>query len=71
MLETVRAESVQCIFCTHLSDNKGETGEANTFTCAAYPSGIPEDILLGIRIHDKVFDDQQGSIVYEETEDIP
>lgn len=71
MLETVRAESTQCIFCQHLSDNKEDTGDANTFTCAAYPSGIPEDILLGLRLHETVFDDQQGELVYLEIEDIP
>ena len=66
MRESVRAESIQCFFCKHLID---EPGYANTFICSAYPNGIPEDIIKGIRVHDKVFDDQRSNFVFEKTED--
>lgn len=67
MRDSVRAESIQCFFCKHLTD---EGAGSNTFYCRAYPSGIPEDIIKGVRKHDKVFDDQRGEIVFEKIEDI-
>ena len=35
-----------CAFCVHFNENDSEN-----ITCAAYPEGIPEDIVLGTNDH--------------------
>lgn len=62
MREEVKAESVECFFCNYLFDSdKGVAGHA----CAAYPFGIPDDILIGIRVHQEVQEDQFGKYVFD------
>ena len=34
------------------------------WACAAYPNGVPEDILNGI-LHDKIRKDQIGTLVFK------
>ncbi len=37
-----------------------------TFTCKAFPKGIPSEILVGKVKHDKKRDDQKNDVVFEE-----
>lgn len=42
---------------------------SETYACVAYPSGIPDEIILGDDLHLEVRDDQDNNIVYEEIEE--
>ncbi len=46
-----------CRFCRHLHNFIGEA------TCAAFPEGIPEEILSGKAIHKKPFSGQKNNVV--------
>lgn len=59
MREEVIAETLYCVQCAHLEEDE------IMFMCDAYPSGIPEDILLGHRTHTEVLPDQQGKVVFK------
>jgi hypothetical protein len=49
----------KCVFCKHFINDK-------KFTCPAYPDGIPHDVLINDREHDKVLNDQKGTLTFEE-----
>jgi hypothetical protein len=49
----------QCLDCKHLNTDP-ETGRSD-FTCAAYPAGIPQDILLNERWHDRPQEGDHGT----------
>jgi len=46
-----------CLECKNLHENYS--------SCPAYPEGIPEDLLSGKRMHNKIQDDQTGETVFE------
>jgi len=48
--------SPDCVICKHFRQG---------FKCAAYPEGIPDDILLLKRRHTKKLKDQKGSWIFE------
>jgi len=56
--EGVLAETSLCQTCLHCQESE--------FICDAYPSGIPDDILINAIMHDKVLPDQEGTTTYEE-----
>ena len=43
--------------CDHLHENYS--------TCPAYPDGIPEDLLSGLRMHTNIQDDQTGEVIFQ------
>ncbi len=55
--EAVLAESSQCQSCKHCNEIE--------FICAAYPSGIPDALLINVLIHAVVLPDQQGTTTHE------
>lgn len=48
-----------CYFCKHYNKDKINT-------CFAFPKGIPIDILLLKKPHDKVLNNQTGKFVFDE-----
>ncbi len=46
-----------CRFCKHLHNFIGEA------TCAAFPEGIPEEILSGKALHKQPFPGQENDLV--------
>lgn len=53
--ETEVTISEQCADCTHL---KGLDGE--TLICAAFPKGIPDNILRGLADHSRPYEGDHG-----------
>lgn len=49
-----------CAFCMW---SMNETTDDGKWCCMAYPDGIPDDIIDGKRVHDKVQPDQQSDYV--------
>lgn len=47
-----------CVECIHEKDS-------NKLICAAFPGGIPEDILVGDFDHTKLHPDQDNDILFE------
>ncbi len=39
------------------------------YICMAFPEGIPEDILLNKRNHDRIFQNQNGHYIYTPKDD--
>ena len=52
--------NVQCFNCIHLNED---------MTCAAFPDGIPDDILNYSFVHDKKHPDQDNDILFERVEE--
>jgi len=52
------SQPTQCIRCLWFF------GKDSDFKCLAYPGGIPERVLSGDVLHDKVLDDQDGDFVH-------
>lgn len=53
--------TLNCFICEHQMDEKYDD-----FCCAAFPDGIPEDILTEKIQHNKPLPDQKNDIVFEE-----
>ena len=51
-----------CIKCKHLN--------IETFTCAAFPEEIPEEIIIGDNDHKKPLPGQDNNIVFEPIQEI-
>lgn len=47
-----------CRYCKHLHNLSG------TFTCDAFPEGVPRELLSGLIFHDKPLPGQKNSIVF-------
>ncbi|WP_080903351.1 hypothetical protein [Parabacteroides sp. Marseille-P3160] len=45
----------QCAFCKHFKDG---------YTCAAFPDGIPDDLLEGIKKHNSIIKSQTGNLLF-------
>ncbi len=58
-------ENSLCPACKHLDINT----ETLAFECAAFPEGIPEEILSGEFIHTKKHPKQNNEILFEEKEE--
>lgn len=50
-----------CINCKHYNINKNN--------CIAFPTGIPDEIYIGLNSHSEPLENQINSIVFEEKED--
>lgn len=50
-----------CFNCKHFIDN-------GNYTCAAFPDGIPDEIIFGENDHEKPLKGQTNSIVYDSIE---
>lgn len=50
-----------CEDCTYRKDE--------SFSCKAFPAGIPGDVLSGDFIHDRVHPDQPNRLIYEPERD--
>lgn len=46
----------QCIMCKHFTSEH---------TCAAFPKGIPNDILYEMKTHNTIHPNQEGNITFE------
>lgn len=53
-------KTIQCLSCMHF-----HVWVLDKKSCAAFPDGIPDDIVLGQVEHNKRHPDQQNDIVYE------
>lgn len=50
-----------CMECKHFREIEGG--------CAAFPDGIPDEIINGENLHKKPLKDQDNNIVFEKAED--
>ncbi len=46
-----------CLECKNLHENYS--------SCSAYPNGIPDDLLSGLRMHTKIQEDQTGEVIFQ------
>jgi len=51
----------QCSSCKHFN-----VGNFNGLTCRAFPKGIPDEILMNEKAHNKILPGQTGNYVFEE-----
>jgi hypothetical protein len=45
---------------------KNFTGKLELDTCKAFPNGIPKDILLLKKLHNKIIEGQIGNYIFDE-----
>lgn len=55
--EILNMYASQCAYCKHF--------HAEDYYCPAYPNGIPDDLLNGKELHNKVRTGQTGNVVFD------
>lgn len=58
--EVLNLYSSQCAICKHFKED--------SYSCAAFPEGIPDEILDGSKKHNSVLPSQKGTIVFSKKE---
>ncbi len=59
------SDGIEISLCTVCAHYRGRVDGTDKFACAAYPLGIPEDILLDGEPHTRPRADQDNEIVFE------